>query len=377
MRKEVTLIMLSVLALTALGLVMAYSTGTFNERDPGIFSRHLKFVLAGLAFFIIAANFDYHHYSDRLIQTLLWGVSLVLLALVVLVGVSVDGGQRWIGIGAARFQPSEFARLALIILLSVQLTRTQAHNHQFIKGILIPGVITVLFAGLVAFQKDLGMPAMMIGVAGVLIFVAGMRLRYLLLLIPLAVGGLVYLILMEPYRRTRIVAYLDPFSSRESSGWQLIQSLSAFAQGGFWGRGPGSGEQKLGYLPAAHTDFVYAVIGEELGFLGTVGVVLLFLCFFLAAVRIAMHAPDFLGALLATGVGASVAIQAAFIMCVNVGIVPTKGLPLPFVAYGGTALVVFLFSAGILVNVGVQCPSRAARKAIVATAPPTGATAPG
>ena len=162
------------------------------------------------------------------------------------------------------------------------------------------------------------------------------------------------LVKFAPHRLERVLVFLDPWSYREDGGWQLIQSMSAFAQGGLFGKGPGAGEQKLGYLPAAHTDFIFAMVGEELGFVGTLLTVLAFLLLAWVMLRIAMNAPDMFGTLLATGFCAMICAQAFFIIAVNLCLLPTKGLPLPFVSYGGTSIMVCLAAAGVVANIGSQ-----------------------
>jgi len=366
-RKEVTLVVLATLALIMLGVVMVYSTGMFVENtEPGeIFKKHWQALLFSAFFFMAAALFDYHHYEDSVVIWTIVAVSLALLIFVLVLGSTSGGGQRWIRYGGFGLQPSEVARVALIVMLAVYMTRNYGRHREFLRGLVVPLIIAGFFAGLVVLQKDLGMPLMMAGIAVLMLYIGGARVHYLWVLSPVAVYGLYKLIASEGYRAGRMMAFLDPFQDRENYGWQLIQSLSAFAQGGLWGRGPGGGEQKLGYVPAAHTDFIFAMVGEELGLIGTASVVLLYVVLLVAAVRIAMNAPDYLGSMLAAGVGVNIAMQTIFIMCVTTGLLPTKGLPLPFMAYGGTALLMFLISVGILVNVGAQSVSPGMKRQLV------------
>jgi cell division protein FtsW len=346
----------TVLALAALGVVMVYSASAINPRFDSYVYRQIFFVVAGLGAFLFASRFDYHHFTDKgILRALVLGtLALLVLVLVPGVGKEVDGGQRWINLGFVRFQPSEIAKFTLILLLAVQLTRNRAHAHKFWRGFLPPMLITAVFAGLVVAERDLGVPMMMVGVTFIMLVAAGARWRYILLGLVPAGAAATALIVMFPHRVIRFIAFIDPWSYRQSWGWQLIQSYSAFARGGVAGVGPGAGEQKLGYLPAPHTDFIFAVVGEELGLLGTLSVVLLFVAFLYGGTRIAMNAQDQFGSLLAIGIVGIIVLQACFIMAVNTGLLPTKGIPLPFISYGGTSLTVLLGMVGVLVNIGAQ-----------------------
>lgn len=364
MKREATMVTVTVLALAALGVLMVYSASAINPNFSGYVYRQLVFLCAGFAAFLFASRFDYHHFMDTGIHRLLTLGALGLLVIVLIPGVGkeVDGGQRWISLGFVGFQPSEIAKFALIVLLAVRLTRDRAHVQKFWRGFLPPMFITGLFAGLVVAERDLGVPMMMVGVMFIMMLAAGVRWRYILLGLAPAAAAATALIIMFPHRVIRFIAFIDPWSYRQSWGWQLIQSYSAFARGGVAGVGPGAGEQKLGYLPAPHTDFIFSVIGEELGLLGTLTVVLLFMAFCYAGIRIAMNAQDGFGSLLAVGIVGIIALQAGFIMAVNTGLLPTKGLPLPFISYGGTSLMVMLGMVGVLVNIGAQGYEAASRR---------------
>lgn len=373
MRKEVTLATIAVLSLVFLGAVMVFSASAFRNDDLPIIYKHAFYVVVGLGAFFFFARFDYHHFQDPVIRRLIGIGAVAVLLIVLVIGTEVDGGKRWIRFGPVGFQPSECARVALIILLAVQLTRHRARVGEFWRGFLPPFLMAVVVSALVVAQRDMGIPPMMMLVTWAMMFVAGVRLRYLLAPAPFAVAALVFLIKDADHRMARLIAFLNPWDYREEAGWQLIQSMSAFAQGGWFGRGAGAGEQKLGYLPAAHTDFIFAVVGEELGLIGTLATVGVFICITIAGVRIAMNASDYFGSLLASGITAYIALQAAFIMGVTTGLLPTKGLPLPFVSYGGTALIMYLAAAGMLVNVGAQAPVIVERRLVPAPPSPQAA----
>ena len=366
MTRETTLLVLCVLALTGFGLLMVYSTGAVEDSIP--WRTQCLYAVAGLVVMFVASRFDYHRLRDGLIYRGLALVSVALLLCVLFIGREVDGAQRWLELGPLRFQPAELARFALVVLLAVKLTENRDVAHTFFGGFAPPLIMAAVFTGLVVLERDLGIPAIMMGVSMVMMCAAGIRWRYLVGCVALVGAAGTGLILTYPHRVQRFVTFLDPWVDPRASGYQLIQSLSAFAQGGAFGRGAGASEQKLGYLPAAHTDFIFAVAGEEFGLVGTLALVALYAALLFAALRIAMHAADFFGMLLATGLGTLVALQAALIMAVNVGLLPTKGLPLPFISFGGTALIMFLGMMGVLVNIGSQAipPEPAARRPVAA-----------
>lgn len=368
MKRETTLLILSVAALTCIGLLMVYSTGSVDSDVD--WRKQSVVAAAGFLLMLVVARFDYHCLADGVIYRGLTLGAVVLLVLVLIpgIGIGVAGGQRWLPLPGTRFQPSEVARLVMVILLAVKLTQNRERLGKFFAGFVPPFLLALLFCGLVVMENDLGMPAMMMAVAYILIYAAGARWWHIgLSLAPVGVAG-VLLILVAPHRLDRVRILLDPWLDREGKGFQLIESLLAFANGGLTGQGVGAGDQKLGHLPAAGTDFVFATLGEELGLIGTLTVVLLYGVMLYAAIRIAMRAPDMLGSLLATGIGALVATQATFMMGVNVGLLPTKGLTLPFVSYGGTSLLVYLLMMGILANVGAQSTEVEAPRRLVPAA---------
>lgn len=354
MRKETTSVIVITLALMLIGALMVYSTSALNAKLDGLLARHLIYVAVGLCALFVASRFDYHRFRDPMIYRGLLLGTLGLLVLVLVLGVEVDGGRRWLRIGPFQFQPSEFAKFTLIVFLAVKLTQNREHVKEFWRGFVPPICYAGVFAGLVLAERDLGVPVVMMAVTFIMLCIAGVRWRYLVISAVPALAAVGAAVVLAPHRMQRLTAFLDPWPHRSGASFQLIQSLAAFAQGSVWGRGAGASEQKLYYLPAAHTDFVFAVVGEELGLVGTVTVVLLFGLFLHNAFRIASFAHDQFGAMLATGIASLILFQASFIMAVTTGLLPTKGLPLPFISYGGTALIVMLGLVGVLVNVGVQ-----------------------
>lgn len=370
--KQNTITVMSVtLALTAIGVLMVYSAGAFAQEDHNIVLKQLIYVTMGVCGFFFFARFDYRHFMDPFIFRGTVLGALALLVVVLFLGHEVAGGQRWIRFGPVGFQPSEFAKFALVLLLAVKLTQGREHIHKFWRGFVPAMVIVVVFAGLVLAERDIGIPFMMFVTTYIMVYVAGANVIHLAACsLPVVAAGAVA-IQFAPHRVARLTAFLDPFQYRSDKGWQLIQSLSAFAQGGLWGRGAGGSEQKLGYLPAAHTDFIFPIIGEEFGLWGTWLVIVLFLVLVNAMFRIAMGARDLFGSLLVSGIAAIIGFQAAFIIAVTTGLLPTKGLPLPFISYGGTALLMALAMSGVVVNVGLQSIGATPQRRLAAPSAPS------
>lgn len=360
MKRETTIVIMAMVTLMITGLLMVYSVGSLRNPESMLVIKHLIYMSVGFIGFLVMSRFDYHYLGSPMILRYIVLGTLLLLGLTFVPGfrLTMGGASRWIGWRFVSFQPSELAKFSLVLLLAVRLTQYQDKIKGFFTGFIMPFTIASVFVGIVIAQKDLGIPLMMLATTFIMVWVAGARKLYLIGSAIIPVLGFIPLIMTSGYRMDRMRIFLDPWSDRENTGYQLIQSLSAFAQGGFWGRGAGAGEQKLGYLPAAHTDFIYAVVGEEFGFVGTALTLLLFALIIYAAFRIAANASDLFGALLATGITSLITGQALFIMAVTLGMLPTKGLPLPFVSYGGSALIVSLSMMGVLVNVGIQAYER-------------------
>ena len=353
----------AVLALTGFGVVMVFSAGAnFAAKTYGDFSyflkRELLYAGAGLFAFLVGTRLDYSVY--RKISYPLLFLSMMLLAAVLKLGPHINGAVRWFRVGSLSFQPSELAKFALALYLSVLLARKAEKVRDFSMGFLPPLLMTGIFLGLLMKQPDLG-TTVIIGVTTLaMLFVAGTRTSYIALCVLVAapIGWKVF-IAGEAWRMKRLLAYLYPWQYRRNTGYQLYESLISIGSGGFWGAGLGQGRQKLFFLPEAHTDFILAVVGEELGFLGFLAVIGGFSLLVARGLRASMRARDPYGCYLAFGITCLFTLQAAVNMCVVLGLLPTKGLPLPFVSYGGTALVMSLFMAGVLVNISARNPEPA------------------
>ena len=364
MKHESNILLGLVLALVLIGVFLVYSASAVDPLSSSLddshamdrLQRQLIYVTIGLVGLFGMARFDYHRLRDPFIFRVIVTVSLLLLILVLVPGIGDErkGAQRWLELGGFTFQPSELGKMALILLLAVQLADNQKHITQFGKGFLPPAIITCAFAGLVLLEKDLGAPVVMFAVSYLMMFMAAVPIRYLVPSVIPAVGAVYALVITDPERTERMTSFIDPWSVRNEGGYQLIQSMNAFAQGKVWGKGPGAGEQKLYYLPDAHTDFIFAVWGEEMGLVGTLSVVVLYIALFAVALRIALNARELFGSLLAAGIVCLVVTQAAVNIAVTTGLMPTKGLPLPFISWGGSALIVFMTLMGIVVSIGLQ-----------------------
>jgi len=348
------------LALTAFGVVMVFSSGAaFAARTYGDWTYFLKreavYSVLGLAAFTFALRTDYSVYRRLTYPVLV--ASVGLLAAVLTVGARAGGAVRWLRVGPLSFQPSELAKFALILYLAVLLARQRDKVREFSMGFLPPLVMTGIFLVLVLKQPDLG-TAVIIGISALaLLFVAGTRTSYLWLAV-LAAAPVVWKVFITgtPWRMRRMLAFLDPWQFRREGGYQLYESLISVGSGGLFGQGLGQGRQKLFFLPAAHTDFILAIIGEELGLAGVLFVLLGFAVLVRRGFVAAARAGDAFGSYLAFGLSSVLGLQALFNMGVVMGLLPTKGLPLPFISYGGTALVMSLFMAGVLANVSARNP---------------------
>ena len=285
---------------------------------------------------------------------LLMGSSILLLTAVFLpfLGHSAGGARRWIQLPFITFQPVEYAKLTMCIYLADYLSRKrQPITSGSISAFLPPGVILFFVFILVIAQPDLGSCIFLFLLMGILFFLSGIRLRYIFLATMGVLAAVIFLVWRAPYRMSRITAYLDPWKDPRGSGFQIIQSFLAFGLGGIKGVGLGKSTQKLFYLPQSHTDFIFSIIGEELGLLGALTIVALFAAFFFFGNRLAQKCREPFFRLLAFALVIFITLQALINLLVAVGLVPTKGLPLPFVSYGGTALIFHMTSVGILVAI--------------------------
>lgn len=345
-----------VTVLICLGIIMIYSSsGVYAAENLGdrtyFLKRHLIFLILGSAVMFLIMAMDYRllqKYSKFLLLT-----AFVLLVIVLIPGIGSTsyGARRWFKLGPVSFQPSEFTKIAIMIYAADFLSRKQLKITNFVEGFLPLLIIMGSVCLLIIKQPDLGSSVLIASTIFIMLFVAGTKLTYLAGLMLSAVPALVYLVVSEPYRMRRIVAFLDPWQDSQGVGFQLSQSQIALGSGGIFGVGLGKSMQKLFYLPAAHTDFILSIIGEELGLIGTILTVLLFGIFIWQGARITKRTQNPFGYYLALGLVSLIGLQAVVNIGVSIGVFPTKGLPLPFISYGGSALIFNMVAVGLLLNI--------------------------
>jgi len=349
-------LILSALALLVMGMVMVYSTSdivAMNRFGDEFFfmKKHVTYALIGFMAFLAASRIPYTMYRRLVYPILILSAILLVLIYVPGIGLKAGGARRWIHLGPVAFQPSEPAKLAVVVFLAYSLSakteRIKDFYFGFLPNIIIPGVIILL----ILREPDLGTSLTLGSLVLIMCFAGGVRLKYLAgLLVPLV--PLVYIVITRyAYMLKRIFIFMDPWKDAQGAGFQMVQSFIAFGSGGVTGVGLGEGMQKLFYLPEAHTDFILSVIGEELGLVGVGLVIAFYIIFLISGIKITLKAKDLFGAYLALGLTVMVVMQAAVNMAVVMGLLPPKGLTLPFVSYGGTSLIINMAAVGILLNI--------------------------
>ncbi|MBS1963304.1 MAG: putative lipid II flippase FtsW [Bdellovibrionales bacterium] len=347
------------------GLIMVYSSSFIyaQERTGDGFAfikKQLIFATLGFVAMFVSSRIPYRKWADH--AYLVGGASIALLAVVLVPGVGsrVLGAQRWLRLGPVSIQPAEIAKFSMILFVAHQLEKKSAGVRRFVPGVLANFILPMPAMLLLLLQPDFGSTVMITGVIFVLMFLAGVPKRWLGGFVGLGGFAASALILGSPYRRARLMTFLDPWQDPLGKGFQVLQSMLGVHNGSLFGVGLGNGKEKLFYLPEAHNDFIFAVIGEELGFLGIIGVILAYCFFIYRGLKIASdcweNRHDRFGALAATGITLALGLQGFVNMGVVLGLLPTKGLTLPFISYGGSALVVDLFAIGILLNISKGSP---------------------
>ncbi|MFC1804964.1 putative lipid II flippase FtsW [Candidatus Omnitrophota bacterium] len=349
-------IFITTFILICTGMVMLYSTSSiwaWEQYGDGFYflKRHLLFLLIGACLTFLAMCFDYRKLQQLAKPLLLGSALLLVLVLMPGLGREVAGARRWFRLGPIGFQPSELAILAMIIYIADFLTRRAKRVLDPVKGFLPPIAVMGAVCLLILMQPDFGTVLALATVVMVMIFVAGARLRHLATLFLAAIPFLYLLIFRVPYRRLRVMGFLNPWADPRGAGFQLIQSQVALGSGGIFGVGLGHSRQKLFYLPAAHTDFIFSIIGEELGLVGTLGVIFLFALLIYLGFKLVKNTRERFGFFLGLGIMLMISLKAAINIGVSCGVFPTKGLPLPFISYGGTSLVLDMIGIGIVMNI--------------------------
>lgn len=344
------------MTLLAFGLIMVYSASAvwadYKFNDSFFFAkRQLLFAGLGFVAMLFMMNIDYWSWRKWAKPILLICFVLLIVVLIPGIGVERNGSRSWIGVGAFSVQPSEFIKLALIAFLAKFLSEKQRYITSVKKG-LAPSLSLVFLAfGLIMLQPDLGTGTVMTGTCIAMLFIAGARIFHFAILGLIGLAGFVGLILSAPYRMARITSFLDPWQDPLNSGFQIIQSLYAIGPGGLFGLGLGQSRQKFFYLPEPQTDFIFAILSEELGFIGGSLVILLFALLLWRGIKIALGAPDLYGSFLAVGIISMIAIQVMINIGVVTGLMPVTGITLPFLSYGGSSLTIMLMAVGVLLNI--------------------------
>lgn len=354
-----------VLAMVGFGLLMVYSASFIyaQERTGDGFAfikKQVIFAVLGCGLLLGAVRMQYRTWWKLALPCLAGVAALLVLVMIPGIGSRVGGAQRWLRLGDVGIQPAEIAKLALIIFVARQLDRKSDRLDRFVPGIVGNFIIPLPIFVLLMMQPDFGTTVITTLVMLLMMFLGGVRIKHLAMALGAAFVGGAILVLSSPYRLSRLMVFLDPWKDPKGEGFQILQSLVGLHHGSLWGVGLGNGKEKLFYLPEAHNDFIFAVIGEELGFFGILGVLVAFCYFIFLGLRIAWIAysryGDRFGYLLASGITLLLGVQALVNMSVVLGLVPTKGLALPFISYGGSAMLVNLFAVGILLSIG-RAPS--------------------
>ncbi|HEX7247767.1 MAG TPA: putative lipid II flippase FtsW [Actinomycetota bacterium] len=369
-RVNVLLLLVPAAVLTVLGLAMVMSAGSVSATQGydgnafWYFQRQGIYAIAGLAALLIAIRLPHTVWRRLALPMLLILVPLMLIAFTS-VGTSLHGASRWIDLGPVTVQPAELMKLAMVAFAATVLTAKWGKLDDPVHLLIPLAPVVFVVAVLVIMQRDLGTTIVICGSVMVLLFVAGVRAGHLTITSLVALAGTIFLIFGTTYRRTRFVdSFLNPWNDPGDAGFQLIQGLIAFGSGGWTGVGLGASRQKWDYLPNAHSDFIFAIVGEELGLLGALFVLALFALMLLAGIRIAISAPDTFGRLLAAGIIGGIGLQTIINLGAVTGLLPITGVPLPLLSFGGTALVVTLASIGVLASIArasAQASSRSRR----------------
>ncbi len=354
-------LLLVVLGMVLFGLIMVYSASFIYAQEKtgdGFSFIRKQMIYASFGFIALWVGYRVDYRYLKKIAYPILGLAILLLALVFMpgLGMKVGGAQRWLHLGRFQFQPGEFAKFAIIFFVARQLDKKSERIDRITAGILSQFIVPLPALLLLLLQPDFGTTVMITVVIFCLMFLAGVPSKYLSAALVSGVGVGGWLALGTGYRRSRLMTFVDPWSDPGGKGFQILQSFVGLHNGRFWGVGLGNGKEKLLYLPEAHNDFIFSVIGEELGFVGIVGVVLAYLYFIYCGLRIASDCQkaqqDGFGMLLASGITLALGLQGFVNIAVALGLVPTKGLTLPFMSYGGSAMVIDLFAVGLLLSIG-------------------------
>lgn len=356
MKKYDKILLIAVILISLFGTLMIYSSSyiwaEYKFNDPYKYLKsQIIFLIIGYIVMIIVSNFSYHNYKR--LANIIFGICFAMLTLVLIPGIGTirNGSRSWFGIGGFGIQPSEFTKLGLIIFTSKYLSNNTRELKDIKKGVLPILAVVFLVFGLIMLEPDFGTGVVIVMTIIVLLFISGVKMNFFIKIGVLGLIGIVILILIAPYRMERIISFLNPWIDPLGSGFQIIQSLYAIGPGGLLGLGFGNSIQKHFYLPEPQTDFIFAIISEEFGFMGVLIVSILFITIIARGLKIAMECENLFGKFLAFGITFGLAFQTILNLMVVVGLIPVTGVTLPFLSYGGSSLIISLISIGILLNI--------------------------
>jgi len=360
MRSTRSSIFLITAMLIAIGIVMIYSASSIYAYSSMGYSlyflkRHLIYLAVGLVMMFAAMAVDINRLKALSKPIALMSVFLLLLVLIPHIGKETAGARRWFKAGPVNFQPSEFAKIAVIIYMAEFVSRKGTLMKSFIHGFLPAVMVLGAIVGLVLLEPDLGTAITISAIAVIMMFAGSARIYHIAAAILASLPVLHLLLFRVPYRAKRMMIFLNPWADKQGAGFQIIQSFVALGSGGPFGVGLGQSRQKLFYLPASHTDFIFSIIGEELGFIGSASIVILFMAFVWQGMKVAARALDVFERQMALGIVSLIGLEAIINIGVTAGALPTKGLPLPFISYGGSGLIFHLAAAGLLLNIARSC----------------------
>ena len=347
-------LLITIIALLGIGLVMvlsASSPSALAEQADSYyyFKKQLQFGVLGIIAMFAISKIDYRFYQKY--YKWAWILSFIALVLVKVIGRTINGSQRWIYIGSFSIQPSELVKILIIIFYAGILVKNRDELSKFGKGFVKHFFMVLPIIGLLLLQPHFSASVVILGIVAIMMIVAGCKFKHFLAASSILIPIVIVIVIIEPYRLQRVTTFLDPWQDATGDGWQVIQSLYAIGSGGLFGVGLGESKQKYLYIPEPHNDFIFSIVGEELGFLGCALILILFAILIWRGVLIAMKAPDMFGSLVAVGITTMVAIQVIINVAVVTSSMPATGMPLPFFSYGGTALFILLCEMGILLNI--------------------------
>ena len=352
-----SILCVTVAILVLIGIVMVFSSSAaYTEHNDSFYflKRQVLWCLLGTGMLLITKNLDYHKLHQYTYPIMIITFLLLIVVMFPEFSKKVGGARRWLAFGGFSFQPSELAKFALVLFIAKSLVKRADKLRNFAYGYLPNLIVLGFFFIPILFQPDFGTVMVILAVTCTMLFIAGLRKKFLFLSMLAIIPFIALAIYFADYRSRRIIAFLNPWKDPSGAGFQVIQSFYAFGRGGFWGAGLGESSQKLYRLPEAHTDFIFSVIGEELGFVGTTAIVLLFLIFIWRGFLTAYQAKDPFGTHLATGLTLLIGLQAFINLSVASGLLPTKGLTLPFISMGGSSMLVTMLSVGVILNISEQ-----------------------